>query len=349
MENRKSKFAAFLSSIIAGIIVAMVVYFGLNFAGYSEYKANAKLITSSVENSSEENLAESYAQTLNSKAIKERTLENLKIDWPVTKFDNKLSLTPIKSSAIIDISVVDSNKQRAEDLADEFADLSATVLNNIYNSGANVMEYSYQNSRAIDNTPKYAGYAGLAGFIIYLVISLISVSRHNHKLEKNLGQGKKEEIEKSKKQVKKNKKAIKEQEENREKLESPTEKQTQADIEKELRKNEPKKEEIKEKKAKESTRPLDPIDRISDDVFATRKIDSEEIESAMKEEKERLDQNESFDTNLDGDEKYNEKSDTNLEEMPANEEDKNLDEAQKSNKLEILGKLPKYKRGALDV
>src|SRR5574344_5735 len=328
MENRKSKFAAFLSSIIAGIIVAMVVYFGLNFAGYSEYKANAKLITSSVENSSEENLAENYAQTINSKAIKERTLENLKIDWPVTKFENK---------------------HRAEDLADEFADLSATVLNNIYNSGANVMEYSYQNSRAIDNTPKYAGYAGLAGFIIYLVISLISVSRHNHKLEKNLGQGKKEEIEKSKKQVKKNKKAIKEQEENREKLESPTEKQTQADIEKELRKNDPKKEEIKEKKAKESTRPLDPIDRISDDVFATRKIDSEEIESAMKEEKERLDQNESFDTNLDGDEKYNEKSDTNLEEMPANEEDKNLDEAQKSNKLEILGKLPKYKRGALDV
>lgn len=348
MENRKSKFAAFLSSIIAGIIVAMVVYFGLNFAGYSEYKANAKLVTSSVENTAEENPAESYAQTLNSKAIKERTLENLKIDWPVTKFENKLSLTPIKSSAIIDISVVDSNKQRAEDLADEYADLSATVLNNIYNSGANVMEYSYQNSRAIDNTLKYAAYAGLAGFIIYLVISLISVSRHNHKLEKNLGLGEKEEIEKSKKQVKKNKKTIKEKEETRENLESPNEKQAQADIEKDLRKNEPKREEIKEEKVKESTRPLDPIDRIGDDVFATRKIDSQEIENAMKEEKERLDQKENFDNNLDENEDYNENQDTNLEEMPI-KEDKNLEETQKSNKLEILGKLPKYKRGALDV
>ena len=43
MENRKSKFTACLSSIIAGIVVAMVVYFGLNFAGFKEYRATSKI------------------------------------------------------------------------------------------------------------------------------------------------------------------------------------------------------------------------------------------------------------------------------------------------------------------
>ena len=101
MENRKSKFTAFLSSIIAGIIVAMVVYFGLNFAGYKEYRASAKLVTTSVENLNEENPAATFAATLNSKAIKARALENLKINWPESKLDSKLSLTPIANSPIV--------------------------------------------------------------------------------------------------------------------------------------------------------------------------------------------------------------------------------------------------------
>lgn len=337
MENRKSKFAAFLSSIIAGIIVAMIVYFGLNIAGFREYKANAKLVTTSVENLNEENPAESFAQTLNSKAIKERTLENLKIDWPESKLDNKLSLTPIKSSPIIDISVVDTNKQRAEDLADEYADLSATVINNIYNTGANVMEYSYQNARTIDNTLNYAIYAGLAGFLIYLVISLVSVTRYNHKLAKNLGIDAKEDKEKTKKQVKKNKKVIEENEEKQLEVSSATEKQAKLAVDDEL-----KKEEIKQE-----TRPLSQVDEEMDDEFATRKIDRQDIASALANERDNLDQNANLEENLVENEDGIEQKDQ--EEMPAYNLDEKLEDNENSNKLEILGKLPKYQRGALDV
>lgn len=337
MENRKSKFAAFLSSIIAGIIVAMIVYFGLNIAGFREYKANAKLVTTSVENLNEENPAESFAQTLNSKAIKERTLENLKIDWPESKLDNKLSLTPIKSSPIIDISVVDTNKQRAEDLADEYADLSATVINNIYNTGANVMEYSYQNARTIDNTLNYAIYAGLAGFLIYLVISLVSVTRYNHKLAKNLGLDSKEDKKKTKKQVKKNKKAIEENEEKHSESSSFTEKQAKADIN----------DELKNKEIKQETRPLSQVDEEMDDEFATRKIDSQDIASALANDKDNLDQNANLEENLVENEDGIEQKDQ--EEMPAYNLDEKLEDNENSNKLEILGKLPKYQRGALDV
>ncbi len=310
MENRKSKFTAFLSSIIAGIIVAMIVYFGLNFAGFKEYRASSKLVTTSVENLNEENPAAGFAGTLNSKAIKERTLENLKIDWPVSKLDNKLSLTPIDSSPIIEISVTDTNRLRAEDLADEYADLSMTVINNIYNTGANVMEYSYQNATAIDNTIKYATYAGLAGFLIYLVISLVNVSRYNHKLKKNKNKDYKKEEIKAQEQVKKNKKQIEEEEILREDFDYDD------DL---LEATEDEEDEI----VKEETRPLEQVkESPEEDLAATRKIDKNDIAMAAK-----------------ADEK---KSEEKIK------EEKNP-EGNDANKLEILGKLPKYERGALDV
>ncbi len=310
MENRKSKFTAFLSSIIAGIIVAMIVYFGLNFAGFKEYRASSKLVTTSVENLNEENPAAGFAGTLNSKAIKERTLENLKIDWPVSKLDNKLSLTPIDSSPIIEISVTDTNRLRAEDLADEYADLSMTVINNIYNTGANVMEYSYQNATAIDNTIKYATYAGLAGFLIYLVISLVNVSRYNHKLKKNKNKDYKKEEIKAQEQVKKNKKQIEEEEILREDFDYDD------DL---LEATEDEEDEI----VKEETRPLEQVkESPEEDLAATRKIDKNDISMAAKADEE--------------------KSEEKIK------EEKNP-EGNDANKLEILGKLPKYERGALDV
>lgn len=322
MENRKSKFTAFLSSIIAGIIVAMVVYFGLNFAGYKEYRASAKLVTTSVENLNEENPAASFAATLNSKAIKARALENLKINWPESKLDSKLSLTPIASSPIIEISVTDTNKLRAEDLADEYADLSVTVINNIYNTGANVMEYAYQNASVVDNTIKYATYAGLAGFLIYLIISLVSVSRYNHKLKKSKNKNYKKEEKKAKDQVKKNKELIEEEEA----LEEDVDFEDDVDFDSEIEQESPEVlEDLDEEvEVKEETRPLDQvIEEAGEDFAATRKIDKTDIDKARQIDEAKAEEVDK------------------LEEVSEEEKD--------ANKLEILGKLPKYQRGALDV
>lgn len=324
MENRKSKFTAFLSSIIAGIIVAMVVYFGLNFAGYKEYRASAKLVATSVENLNEKNPAATFAGTLNSKAIKARTLENLKINWPESKLDSKLSLTPISSSPIIEISVIDTNKLRAEDLADEYADLSVTVINNIYNTGANVMEYAYQNASVVDNTIKYATYAGLAGFLIYLIISLVSVSRYNHKLKKTKAKDYKKEEKKAKNQVKKNKELIEEEEDQI--LEDEVDFEDDVDFDSEIEEESPEvlKDLEDEIEVKEETRPLEQVsEEAGEDFSATRKIDKADIDKARQ-----------------------------IDEAKAEEVDKLdevIEEEKGGNKLEILGKLPKYQRGALDV
>lgn len=283
MEKKKSMFQAFLSSIIAGIIVAMLVYFGLNFLGFKEYRATSKIATSSADNLDSDLSAEDFESTLDSKAIKERTLSNLKIDWPISRLDSKLSLNG--NSGIVEISARDTNKLRAEDLADEYAELSVTVINNIYNTGASVMEYSYQNAKAIDMTLNYAAIAGGIGFAVYLIFSSISVRSHNKKLLKASEEQYDHDESKAKEQTIKN----------REKIE---------EVEKE-----------DSSKEKYQTRPIEKINE--DDFGKTKKIDSSEIISKQASDKGPTNTNKQGPTGKD--------------------------------KIEILGKLPNYKRGDLDV
>lgn len=191
MENKKSLFSAIPSAIIAGIIIGMITYFGLNFGGYKEYQAQSKVVTTNIENLDEASgTAATYAATINSPKIKQKTLETLGIDWNVGKLDSKLEIRPIENTSIIDIVVTDTNKLRAEDIADQYADYTVRVINNIYNSGAKVMEYSYGSASAIDNTLRYALITGGIGFVLWTIIKMISINSYNNKLDKNYANNK---------------------------------------------------------------------------------------------------------------------------------------------------------------
>lgn len=191
MENKKSLFSAIPSAIIAGIIIGMITYFGLNFGGYKEYQAQSKVVTTNIENLDEASgTAATYAATINSPKIKQKTLETLGIDWNVGKLDSKLEIRPIENTSIIDIVVTDTNKLRAEDIADQYADYTVRVINNIYNSGAKVMEYSYGSASAIDNTLRYALITGGIGFVLWTIIKMISINSYNNKLAKNYANNK---------------------------------------------------------------------------------------------------------------------------------------------------------------
>ena len=185
MENKRSLFSAIPSAIIFGIIVGMITYFGLNFGGYKEYQAQAKVVTTNIENINDAaGSSATYAATINSPKIKQKTLETLEIDWNTSKLDNKLEIRPVDNSSIIDIVVTDTNKLRAEDLADQYADYTVRVLNNIYNSGAKVMEYSYGTASPLDNTLRYALITGGIGFVLWTLIDMIYINSSNKKLAK---------------------------------------------------------------------------------------------------------------------------------------------------------------------
>ena len=274
MENRKSLFSAIPSAIIAGIIIGMITYFGLNFGGYKEYQAQSKVVTTNIENLNEASgTAATYAATINSPKIKQRTLETLGIDWNVGKLDSKLEIKPIENTSIIDIVVTDTNKLRAEDLADQYADYTVRVINNIYNSGAKVMEYSYGSATTIDNTLRYALMAGGIGFILWTVLRMIMINSYNSKLARNYA---------------KNTQATGEVREVREVEEKPA------------------KRTVKPSK-KEATRKTSKVDTTSFESGSTKVIDASEVKQAA-----------------------------------------DLSETS-SSKYEVLGRIPSYDKGELDV
>ena len=272
MENRRSLFGAIPPAIIAGIIIGMIGYFGLNYMGYKEYTAQAKVVTSSVDNVGDNSKTATYAATINSPKIKQKTLETLGINWNAGKLDSKLDITPVDGSSIIDISVSDTNKLRAEDIADQYADYAVRVLNNIYNSGADIMEYSYGLAQETDNTLKYSIIAGSCGALLWMLLGMIGINSHNKKLIKaNLAANNDKDI-----------KEVREVKESKKTKERPAKKSYQ--------------------ETKATSRPVDTKEDVTTfEPGTTRVIDSREVRQKS------------------------------------------------SNKYEVLGKLPNYEKGELDV
>lgn len=183
MKEKRSLFSAIPLGLICGIVAAVLFYFALSYSNFNEYKAKSKIITTSLEEVEKDTDESSvYAATINSNKIKKAVLDNLGIDMSLGILDTKLSIDPIEKSPIIDIVVVDTNKQRAEDLADEYADLSVRVINNIYGKDAQVMEYSYQAAGRVNNGYIYSAIAGAAVFILVSLINMIRINSYNNKI-----------------------------------------------------------------------------------------------------------------------------------------------------------------------
>lgn len=183
MKEKRSLFSAIPLGLICGIVAAVLFYFALSYSNFNEYKAKSKIITTSLEEVEKDTDESSvYAATINSNKIKKAVLDNLGIDMSLGILDTKLSIDPIEKSPIIDIVVVDTNKQRAEDLADEYADLSVRVINNIYGKDAQVMEYSYQAAGRVNNGYIYAAIVGAAVFILISLINMIRINSYNNKI-----------------------------------------------------------------------------------------------------------------------------------------------------------------------
>ncbi|MDO5047986.1 MAG: chain-length determining protein [Anaerococcus sp.] len=193
MKEKRSLLASIPKGLIFGIFVGAIIYFALGFLGFNEYQARSKIITTGLENVDEQNLdTRNYAATINSNKIKQTTLDNLDIDMSLAILDSKLSIEPIEGSAVVDIIVTDTNKLRAEDIADEYADLAVRVVQNIYKTDAQVMEYSYQNAGKVNNYLTYSLIGGLISFVLFTLISMVRTNSYNNKLIKAYYEDRKE-------------------------------------------------------------------------------------------------------------------------------------------------------------
>ena len=182
MKKKESVFSVIPKALVFGLIIGIGFYFLFDKFGIKTYKAQSKILTTSNEKiKDDDKTAYTYAETVNSNAIKKRVIENLKLDMDPGELDKKIQIQAIANTHILNINVKDSIKLRAEDIADEYAEITVSVINQLYKADAVVIDKAYPNASLAKTSEKDSLKVGLAAFITYFIFGSLVVSIRNSK------------------------------------------------------------------------------------------------------------------------------------------------------------------------
>ena len=182
MKKKESVFSVIPKALVFGLIIGIGFYFLFDKFGIKTYKAQSRILTTSNEKiKDDDKTAYTYAETVNSNAIKKRVIENLKLDMDPGELDKKIQIQAIANTHILNINVKDSIKLRAEDIADEYAEITVSVINQLYKADAVVIDKAYPNASLAKTNEKDSLKVGLAAFITYFIFGSLVVSIKNSK------------------------------------------------------------------------------------------------------------------------------------------------------------------------
>lgn len=182
--KKKSILGLIPKALVFGIIVGIGFYFLAPRLGFKSYRAQAKILTTDTKKIEEDNkTAYTYAETVDSDAVKNKVIENLKLDINPAELDQKMDIDAVSNTHIININVKDNVKLRAEDIADEYADMTVAVINQLYNADAKVLDYAYQNGSLLNPSAEMTSRVGLAAFVTYFILGSLGAFLTNSKIE----------------------------------------------------------------------------------------------------------------------------------------------------------------------
>ena len=184
MKRKKSVFSIIPKALVFGLIIGIGFYFLSDRFGLKKYRAQAKILTTSNEKIKEDDkTAYTYAETVNSNAIKKRVIGNLKLNIETSELDKKMKIQAIPNTHILNINVEDTIKLRAEDIADEYAEITVSVINELYKADAIVIDHAYPNGSLLKNNDKDSFKVGLAGFLTYMIFGSLALTIRNSKID----------------------------------------------------------------------------------------------------------------------------------------------------------------------
>ena len=135
--------------ILLSIIVGAASFAASKFLITPKYDSNATMIVSSSKQNVDPNnpqaavelsqinankaLISTYSEIVKSKGIADRVIANLGLDMDYEEFSNKVSIEPVKDTQIISVKVVDTIPERAQDIANETANIFKSSIGDIMN------------------------------------------------------------------------------------------------------------------------------------------------------------------------------------------------------------------------
>ena len=115
-----------LISVIAMVISGVISFFVLS----PVYEAKSTLIVNTEKNEDTQmitgdqfnvtqKLAVTYGEIIKSRTVLEDVIKNLKLDYEYENLTDNVTVSPVKDTQIISISVQDTNPKKARDIANE--------------------------------------------------------------------------------------------------------------------------------------------------------------------------------------------------------------------------------------
>lgn len=135
--------------ILLSVIVGAASFATSKFLITPKYDSNATMIVSNSNQNNDPNnpqaavelsqinankaLISTYSEIVKSKGIADRVIANLGLDMDYEEFSKKVSIEPVKDTQIISVKVVDTIPERAQDIANETANIFKSSIGDIMN------------------------------------------------------------------------------------------------------------------------------------------------------------------------------------------------------------------------
>src|SRR5574344_967783 len=177
--------------ILLSVIVGAASFAASKFLITPKYDSNATMIVSNSNQNNDPNnpqaavelgqiqankaLISTYSEIVKSKGIADRVIANLGLDMDYEVFSEKVSIEPVKDTQIISVKVVDTIPERAQDIANETANIFKSSIGDIMNVD-NVQILDGATLPEAPSSPRIArntAIGAVLGFILGMAIVMI--------------------------------------------------------------------------------------------------------------------------------------------------------------------------------
>ena len=190
-----------LITVIAAVVSGIISFFMLK----PVYEAKSTLIVNTEKNeetqmitgdqfSVTQKLAVTYGEIIKSRAVLEDVIKNLKLDNEYEDLVKNVTVSPVKDTQIISISVQDTNRERARDIANEIPKVFTKEAKRITKANASqVIDKAILPKDAVKpNKMMNIAIAAVLGmmiglFIVFLIEYLDNKIKTPQDIEKHLG------------------------------------------------------------------------------------------------------------------------------------------------------------------
>lgn len=177
--------------IILGLLIGGISYGISSYVLTPKYDSNATMIVSNSTSTDSQNPQESnvelgqiqankalistYSEIVKSRGIADKVISNLNLDMDYGEFSEKVSIEPVKDTQIISVKVVDTIPERAQDIANETANIFKDSIGDIMKvDNVQILDGATLPERpSSPNIKKNTAIGVVLGFILGVMISII--------------------------------------------------------------------------------------------------------------------------------------------------------------------------------